>query len=265
MTEAVETPDIYSTLGLSMPATSPSGPRTIDPVAAAFGETRRQRKATRAIGSLLARRYVPQALLTDPPGPEDVTLELLMASQTHVGHNTRIWNPANAAYIYGKRAGVHIISLEATAAHLRRAARVVEEVCFRGGLPVFVGTRKGQMDTVVNAARIARGCFVFDRWIPGTVTNSDLVLRNAKARAVDEFDNEVQGFEGLMMSRRPLLPDVLVVLNPMENKPALAECADMNIPTIAIIDTNMDPNLTTYPIPGNDDRYEIFAYCELAS
>ncbi|KAK7732279.1 37S ribosomal protein, mitochondrial [Cytospora paraplurivora] len=205
------------------------------------------------LGSVVDTRYDPSSLLRDPPRPEDVTLELLMSAQTHMGHHTSLWNPANQRYIYGVRAGIHIISLEETAAALRRAARVVEEVAYLGGLILFVGNRKGQMEVTARAAELAGSCHLFSKWVPGTITNRDQILGREELRVVDERDRPLAGFEGHLLERRPLLPDLVVVLNPLENYTLLQECAQENIPTIGLVDTDADPTRVTYVIPGNDD------------
>lgn len=210
---------------------------------------------TSSIGSQVTRIYHPEHLIKNPPGPDEVTLELLMASQTHMGHHTSRWNPANARYIYGVRHGIHIVSLEATAAHLRRAARVVEEVAFRGGLVLFVGTRRGQMEMVTRAAARAGGCHLFTKWMPGTITNRDVLLRDREVRMVNERDEAVGGFETHIRDRRPITPDLVVCLNPVENKTLLHECALASIPTVGIVDTDVDPSCVTFAIPANDDRY----------
>lgn len=206
------------------------------------------------LGSQVTARFDPSSLLRDPPRPEDVTLELLMSSQTHMGHHTSLWNPANQRYIYGVRAGVHIISLEETAAALRRAARVVEEVAYLGGLILFVGNRKGQMEITARAAELAGSCHLFSKWVPGTITNRDQILAKEELKVVDEKDAQLEGFEKHLLERRPLMPDLVVVLNPLENFTLLHECAQENIPTIGLIDTDADPTRVTYVIPGNDDR-----------
>lgn len=218
-------------------------------------EFRRIQNKTRSIGSRVERRYVPTELISNPPGPKDVTLELLMASQTHMGHSTSLWNPANSRYIHGVRQGIHIMSLETTAAHLRRAARVVEEVAYRGGLILFVGTRKGQMEIVTKAAELSGGCHLFTKWTPGGITNRDAILGNSTVKMVDEKDNPISGFNKYDEDARPLLPDLVVCLNPLENYVLLHECGLKNIPTIGVIDTNADPSWVTYTIPANDDRY----------
>lgn len=209
---------------------------------------------TRSLGSKLEKRYAPTELISNPPGPEDVTLELLMASQTHMGHNTSRWNPANSRYIYGVREGIHIISLETTAAHLRRAARVVEDVAYRGGLILIVGTRKGQMEVVTKSAALAGACHVFNKWTPGAITNRDVILRTARTKVVDQKDSELGDFDLYSNTARPLLPDLVICLNPKENYTLLYECGLKSIPTIGVIDTDADPSWVTYTIPANDDR-----------
>lgn len=219
-----------------------------------YAEFRRLQKSTKGLGSQVEKRYVPTELVQNPPKPEDVTLELLMASQTHMGHHTSLWNPANSRYIYGVRQGIHIISLETTAAHLRRAARVVEEVAFNGGIILFVGTRKGQMEIVTKAAELAGSCHLFTKWTPGAITNRDVILNGHGVQVVNHQDESLEGFELYQNSMRPLMPDLVVCLNPLENYTMLYECGLKSIPTIGVIDTDADPSWVTYTIPANDDR-----------
>ncbi|OJD38142.1 mitochondrial 37s ribosomal protein mrp4 [Diplodia corticola] len=205
------------------------------------------------VGTAPEPHYQPHRLLTNPPRPQDVTLELLLASQAHLGHATSVWKPANARYIFGIRDGIHIISLDQTAAYLRRAAKVVTEVCKRGGLVLFVGTRNGQDRSVVKAAQLAKGCHLFDRWIPGSVTNGQQILGRCQLKVVDELDREMTEFADQLVDRAVLKPDLVVCLNPLENYVLLHECGLNHIPTIGIIDTDADSTWVTYPIPANDD------------
>lgn len=218
-------------------------------------EFQRLQRATKNLGTSISRRYQASDLVNNPPEAENLTLELLMASQTHMGHNTSKWNPANSRYIYGVREGTHIISLETTLAHLRRAARVVEEVAYRGGLVLFVGTRPGQMEVVTSAAERAGGYHVFTKWAPGSITNRDVMLQGHQTKVVDEWDKRLQGFDMYNITSSPLVPDLVVCLNPLENYTLLHECGLKTIPTIGIIDTDADPTWVTYTIPANDDRY----------
>jgi small subunit ribosomal protein S2 len=235
---------------------SPTEAPAHEDVAANHSAFKHIQKSTGTLGSILSPYYEPHKLITQPPSPKDVTLELLMASQTHIGHSTSLWNPGNQRYIYGIRQGVHIISLEVTAAHLRRAAKVVEGVAYHGGLILFVGTRNGQDRCVVKAAQLAKGCHLFQRWIPGSITNGDQLLVRGRIKAVDEMDQEIENemFQEKLEDHRSLKPDLVVCLNPLENYILLHECGLHNIPTIGIVDTDADPTWVTYPIPANDDR-----------
>lgn len=211
-------------------------------------------KLTQAVGSTIAPHYQPHTLLSNPPSPSDISLELLLASQSHLGHSTSLWNPANARYIFGVRQDIHIISLDATASHLRRACSVVRSVTERGGLVLFVGTRDGHERAVVKAAEMAGGCHLFDRWIPGSITNGPQILGRCGVKVVDEMDREVSGFADQLEANGALKPDLVVCLNPLENYVLLHECGLNNIPTIGVIDTDANPTWVTYPIPANDDR-----------
>ncbi|WYZ34076.1 hypothetical protein EsH8_I_000352 [Colletotrichum jinshuiense] len=240
-------------------APAPAAPRNTEGVPNAYRAFRRAQKATAGVGSVVGRPYVPSMLISQPPSPQDITLELLMASQTHMGHHTSLWNPANARYIYGVRQGIHIISLETTAAHLRRAARVVEEVAYRGGLILFAGTRKGQMEIVTKAAKLAGGCHLFTKWTPGNITNRDVINLGKEVKLVNEKDESLGGFERLARTGRPLVPDLVVCLNPLENYTMLYECGLANVPTIGVIDTDANPDWVTYTIPANDDSFRSIA------
>ncbi|KAF2629882.1 ribosomal protein S2 [Macroventuria anomochaeta] len=236
----------------SPPEPSPS-PSSVGKVAEQYFAHKQQSKQMSRLGADISPHYQPHTLLTNPPAPADVTLELLLASEAHQGHVTSLWNPANARYIHGIRQGIHIISLEVTAAHLRRAAKVVQEVSRRGGIVLFVGTRDGQDRAVSRAAELAKGYHLFERWIPGSITNGKQILGRCKTKVVNEHDADVAGFEEQLYDRPVLRPDLVVCLNPLENYVLLHECALNNIPTIGVIDTNADPTWVTYPIPANDD------------
>lgn len=209
--------------------------------------------ASSHLGSTLSPFYKPISLVIDPPYPSDITLELLLASQSHFGHSTSLWNPTNSRYIFGIRQGIHIISLDVTAAHLRRACRIVTSVAECGGIILFIGTRPRQASCVVRAAELAGGYHLFDKWTPGSLTNGTQVLGKCSRKYVDEFDREIPGFESELDDAPVLRPDLVVCLNPLENQVALRECVQYSIPTIGIIDTDANPACVTYPIPANDD------------
>ncbi|KAL8897284.1 MAG: hypothetical protein Q9192_002655 [Flavoplaca navasiana] len=224
-----------------------------DQVAENYRSIKRQQTLTSHLGTSLTPHYTPHTLLTHPPPPSEISLPLLLASQSHLGHSTSLWNPLNSRYIFGIRSGIHIISLDITAAHLRRACRVVSGVTERGGLVLFVGTRKGQDRCVANAAKLARGCHLFERWTPGSITNGHQILGRCRMQVVDEFDQAIPGLENELLERPVLKPDLVVCLNPLENWVMLHECGLHGIPTVGIIDTDANPTWVTYPIPANDD------------
>lgn len=219
----------------------------------AWKSRERQRNRFHALGTTVTNTYEPEKLIRNPPKPSDITLELLLASQSHLGHSTSRWNPQNSRYIFGVREGIHIISLDVTASYLRRAAKIVEEVARRGGLILFVGTRKGQKRCIVRAAELANGCHLFERWIPGSLTNGQQILGHCGMKVVNALDEELPDFQENMVDRSSLKPDLVVCLNPVENVVLLHECGLNNVPTIGIIDTDADPTRVTYPIPANDD------------
>ncbi|KAF1808512.1 ribosomal protein S2 [Eremomyces bilateralis CBS 781.70] len=248
-------------LAASQPSASPTQSNEVDVKDAEdTGDTanyyhlaRHQKKSNTQFGSAQDPFYKPRELITNPPKPEDITLELLLASQSHLGHKTSLWNPANSRYIFGIRDGIHIISLEVTAAFLRRAAKLVSAVTEAGGLVLFVGTRAGQDRCVVKAAELSGGCHLFERWTPGGITNGTHILGQCKTKVVDEHEQELPGYQNQLSQRAALKPDLVVCLNPLENYVLLHECALDNIPTIGIIDTDANPAWVTYPIPANDD------------
>ncbi len=222
----------------------------------AFDAQQNRSRKLAKIGSALRVTYDPKLAFKHPPTAAELTLPMLMAAQTHLGHATSLWNPRNSSYIFGIRDGIHIISLEATFAYLRRASRVVQEVARRGGIILFVGTRDKQEEIVVQAARRAGGYHIFDRWVPGSLTNGQQILGHCRLKVVDVTDTELQQHTALLggPSGHPVMkPDLVVCLNPLENHVCLHECGLHNVPTIGVIDTDADASWVTYPIPANDD------------
>lgn len=197
--------------------------------------------------------YFPYKDISNPIDYKDVTVELLLAAGAHLGQAKGSYRSSTQQYITGEYKGVHIIDLDQTVSHLKRAARVVEGVAEKGGLIVFVGTRKDQRRAIEKAAQRTGGYYVSERWIPGTLTNCTEVSKNWERYEVDLAD-EGTGRELTDGERIGLVrPDLIVVLNPTENRIALNEAAVVRVPTIGIIDTDSEPSLVTYPIPANDD------------
>ncbi|KAJ8481217.1 hypothetical protein ONZ51_g6154 [Trametes cubensis] len=164
-------------------------------------------------------------------------MSALLASGAHFGHSQKRMNPNFVPYAYGVRAGITIIDLDHTLPLLRRAAQVVRGVAARGGSVVFVGTRTDLRSAVRLAAeRMGKqGYHVGERWLPGTLTNKVHMFGPEVAR-----DTQV-------------IPDLVVFLNPIPNIHAIRECALEHVPTIGIVDSNVDPRIVMYPIPANDE------------
>lgn len=217
-------------------------------------KARRLANASNRIGTRVQNVFHPEKIFENPPKANEVTLPMLLANQTHLGHATSLWHPGNSSYIFGVREGIHIISLDTTFAYLRRAAKVVQEVARRGGIILFLGTRKGWDEIVVNSAKMAGGCHIFDRWTPGSLTNGQQILGNCAVKIVDAKDKPLEQFDALLRGDKQVLrPDLVICLNPIENEVCLHECGLYNVPTIGVIDTDCNPSWVTYPIPANDD------------
>ncbi|KIW28454.1 ribosomal protein S2 [Cladophialophora immunda] len=215
---------------------------------------RAMQRATRQ-GTHLSQTYDPSTILRRPPTVDELTLPMLLANQTHLGHHTSLWNPSNSGYIFGVRDGIHIISLDITYAYLKRAAKVVQAVAERGGIILFIGTRKGMEEIIVNSAKLAEGYHIFHRWVPGALTNGQQILGDCGVKVVDIHDNQLPQYDDILSRgyHQVMRPDLVVCMNPIENQVCLHECGIFNVPTIGVIDTDANPTWVTYPIPANDD------------
>ncbi|KAI7866283.1 ribosomal protein S2, flavodoxin-like domain-containing protein [Spinellus fusiger] len=178
-----------------------------------------------------------------PVTPHTLTIASLLSTGLHLGHATSLWEPTTLPFIFGTREGISIINLEHTLVHLKRACNVARDISQRGGTLLFIGTRPGLKDLTIDAARHCEGYHVSSKWIPGTLTNAHQVLgRHASP------DPEDPG-----RVPRTYRPDLIVLLNPLENRIAISEAQLHKIPIVAITDTDYDPRRVTYPIPANDD------------
>nr|CAG8540522.1 1181_t:CDS:2 [Entrophospora candida] len=174
--------------------------------------------------------------------PYELTLSTLMSANLHLGHSSTLWNPINSSFIYGIRHGINIINLDYTLIYLRRACKIVKEVSYRGGIIIFMGTRGDEFSkATIKAARFCQQYQISKRWIPGTLTNTQQILGKLIHKKPGDFISKV------------FKPDLIILLNPLENSIALEETKVCNIPTIGIVDTDFDPRKVTWPIPANDD------------
>lgn len=205
------------------------------------------------MGAIVTDVYRPHEDRFKPPTIEKTSINLLIAAGAHLGHATSKVRANALPFVLGERAGIHIINLDQTFTHLRRASNVVESVSRKGGLILFVGTREGQERAVEIAADRAKGYYVHTRWIPGTLTNATNISRDWPRLEVDMADEPTGRDLGVHLQQTIVKPDLIVILNPVENRHLINECLTARIPTIGISDTDNEPSLLTYPIPGNDD------------
>lgn len=168
----------------------------------------------------------------------NATVSALLAAGAHFGHASSRMNPNFVPYAYGTRSGITIIDLDHTLPMLRQAANVVRAITRAGGLVLFIGTRPDLRPIVTRAAeRLGpQGYYVGDRWLPGTLSNRR------------------QFFGDEVVDNLRMIPDLAIILNPLANMIALNELAAENVPTIGIIDSNVDPRIVMYPIPANDEN-----------
>ena len=204
----------------------------------------------------------------------EVKLEDLLESGVHFGHNVRRWNPKMKEYIYGVRNNIHIFDLRITLELLNNALVKVHETVSKSGKILFVGTKKQCSDVVKELAVLNNNYFVNKRWLGGTLTNWKTISNSIKR--LDEIelflkDNELSK----SLSKKELLdisrekqkldlniggirtlngkPDLLIVFDVIKDKIAVREANKLNIPVVAIVDSNADPEDIDYIIPGNDD------------
>lgn len=203
-----------------------------------------------------ATSFRPHKMRLNPVDAHQLTLSHLIASTAQVGHSMTRFSKAQQPFIYGRRHGIAMFDLEnATLPALRRAANVVKAIAERDGVILFVGTRPGQQAAVLAATkRLGKNGFhvTAERWMAGVITNAPKVLAPAVLKSLEGLDpEEVPNINKLVS--QTLQPDLVIILNPVENMNAVREASYANVPTIAITDSDVDPRIVTYPIPANDD------------
>jgi small subunit ribosomal protein S2 len=213
----------------------------------------------------------------------EFSMRQLLEAGAHFGHQTHRWNPKMDKYIFGSRSNIHIIDLSQSIPLLHQALVKVREVAAGGGRILFVGTKRQASEPIATAAKRCAQYYVNHRWLGGTLTNWRTVSGSiARLRELDT----VIGGEGGGRSKKELLqltrerdklelslggikdmggiPDLMFVIDTNKEAIAIQEARKLNIPVIAILDTNSNPDGITYPIPGNDDAARaIQLYCDL--
>ena len=202
-----------------------------------------------------------------------ISMKQLLEAGVHFGHQTRRWNPKMAKYIFTERNGIYIIDLQKTVRKVDEAYEFVRNVAEDGKTVLFVGTKKQAQEAVKEEAIRSGQYFVNERWLGGMLTNFQTIqkrirrLKDLEAMETDgTFDvltkkevmqlrHEMSRLEkylgGIKEMRK--LPGAIFIVDPRKERIAVAEARKLNIPIVAIVDTNCDPDEIDYPIPGNDD------------
>ena len=202
----------------------------------------------------------------------EVTMKELLEAGVHFGHQTRRWNPKMKPYIFGKRNGIYIIDLQKTLRMFNQVAEFVQQFAAEGKRILFVGTKRQAQEAIAEEAARAGEFYVTNRWLGGTLTNfvtlrtsiqrlkevegrlndeNSQITKKERLRLEREREKMVKNLEGIRDMEE--LPDALFVVDPKKEDIAVSEANKLGIPVIAIVDTNCDPELIDYPIPGNDD------------
>lgn len=218
-----------------------------------FARQKFHEQQTSRLGASVEQVYRPHEDVLRPPSARETTIAKLLAAGAHLGHSTSRFRQSTQPFVYGIRDGIHIIDLDQTLTHLRRAAKVCEGISEKGGLILFVGTRKGHERTLQVAAERANAFYVHTRWVPGTLSNATEISGEWDRVEVDMADRPTDRELSQNLKKTIVKPDLVVILNPVENRNAIRECIAAKVPTIAVIDTDSEPSLVTYPIPANDD------------
>ncbi len=206
-------------------------------------------------------------------------MKQLLEAGVHFGHQTKRWNPKMKPYIFASRNGIYIIDLQKTVKMANEAYEFVRDLASKGGKVLFVGTKKQAQETIEREAKNCGMYYVKERWLGGTLTNfSTIKKRVQRLKELEKMEEE--GTFELLPKKEVIklkkeysklkkyldgirdmedLPDALYVVDPKREYIAVAEARKLDIPIVAIVDTNCDPDLIDYPIPGNDDAIRAVA------
>lgn len=202
-----------------------------------------------------------------------VSMRQMLEAGVHFGHQTRRWNPKMKQFIFGERNGIHIINLDQTLERVETAYSFVRDLVANGGTVLFVGTKKQAQDPIRSYAEKCGMYYVNERWLGGMLTNFETISKRVGkmqeyermkvsgefeampkkealllSRELDKLQKNLSGIANL--ARRP---DAIFVLDTMKEHIAVTEANKLKIPVIAVVDSNVDPELIQFPIPGNDD------------
>ena len=204
----------------------------------------------------------------------DISMKQLLEAGVHFGHQTSRWNPKMKTYIFGARNGIHIIDLQQTVTMFKEVEAVVRNIAASGGSILFVGTKKQAQESIKEEAERCGMFYIHNRWLGGTLTNFSTIRQSIeRLRRLEEMENDPKIVDaltkkemlGLRREKEKLeqslggikgmrkLPDGIFVIDPKQEEIAVREARKLGIPVIAVIDSNCDPDMVDYKIPGNDD------------
>jgi small subunit ribosomal protein S2 len=202
-----------------------------------------------------------------------ITMRQMLEAGVHFGHQTRRWNPKMKRFIFGERNGIYIIDLQQTLTRVETAYEFVRDLVAGGGVILFVGTKKQAQDPIRSYAEKCGMPYVNERWLGGMLTNFETISKRVakmlefeRMKASGEFDVMIKK-EALLLDREleklqrnlgglrglDRRPDAIFVLDTKKETIAVTEANKLGIPVVAVVDTNVDPDVIQYPIPGNDD------------
>jgi small subunit ribosomal protein S2 len=202
-----------------------------------------------------------------------VTMRQMLEAGVHFGHQTRRWNPKMKRFIFGERNGIYIIDLDQTLQRVETAYNFVRELSAKGGSVLFIGTKKQAQDPVRSFAEKVGMPYINERWLGGMLTNFETISKRVakmqeyeRMRASGEFDampkkeallltRELEKLQKNLSGMRNMhkRPDAVFILDTKKEHIAVTEANKLKIPVIAVVDTNVDPDVVQFPIPGNDD------------
>jgi len=200
-------------------------------------------------------------------------MKQLLEAGVHFGHQTKRWNPKMAQFIFGQRNGIYIINLEKTAHKIEAACDFLRDIASTGGSILFVGTKKQAKDAVIDESQRCNMFSVTERWLGGLMTNFSTIRGSVKRMKELEVMKEDGSIDALTKKEKAALdkewaklhknlagvaemgklPAAIIIVDPRKEDAATKEARKLNIPIVALIDTNSDPDVIDYPIPGNDD------------
>jgi small subunit ribosomal protein S2 len=216
----------------------------------------------------------------------NVSMKAMLEAGVHFGHQTRRWNPKMSRFIFGERNGIHIIDLQKTVKELKKVGQWVQDQATVGKKFLFVGTKKQAQELLRAEAERCGASYVSEKWLGGTLTNFATLRKSVKRleelekwqndgifavlpkKEVSRLNKEMAKLKKNLSGLRGLdkLPDIMFIVDPVEEDLAVQEARKLNIPIVAICDTDCDPDLIDHPIPGNDDAARsIKLFCGLVA